>query len=125
MAMTEDPDDNKPVEVLFRNGNVTVMGIIIAFSLGFVTQWAANPVPWNANDTFAIAPMVTGIVLQLVALWSMLRLRSLQRPVFRRANATFMTGLVLTSLGVVLAVAFDVMALSATEMAVPAAGMAG
>lgn len=111
--MTDEPHpDDKPVEILFRNGNVTVIGIVIAFSLGFITQWAANPVPWNAIDTFAIVPMVAGIVLQLIALWSMLRLRSLERPVFRRANATFMAGLVLTSLGVMLAVAFDVMAVS-------------
>lgn len=109
--MTENPDE-KPVEVLFRNGNVTVMGIIIAFSLGFVSQWAANPVPWIPIDTFAMVPMVTGIVLQLIALWSMLRLSSLERPKFRRANVTFMIGLVLTSLGVMLAVAFDVMAVS-------------
>jgi hypothetical protein len=111
MTQETDPDD-RPVEVLFRNGNVTVMGIIIAFSLGFVSQWAANPVPWVPMDTIAMAPMVVGIVLQLVALWSMLRLTSLERPRFRRANATFMAGLVLTSLGVMLAVAFDVVAVS-------------
>jgi hypothetical protein len=111
MTQETDPDD-RPVEVLFRNGNVTVMGIIIAFSLGFVSQWAANPVPWVPIDTVAMVPMVAGIVLQLIALWSMLRLSSLERPKFKRANATFMAGLVLTSLGVMLAVAFDVVAVS-------------
>ena len=116
MSDQTNPDD-KPVEILFRNGNVTVIGIVIAFSLGFVSQWAANPVPWNAIDTFAIIPMVVGIVLQLFALWSMLRLCSLERPIFRRANTTFMIGLVLTSLGVMLAVAFDVLAVSGAKMA--------
>lgn len=111
MTQETNPDD-RPVEVLFRNGNVTVMGIIIAFSLGFVSQWAANPVPWVPIDTFAMGPMVAGIVLQLIALWSMLRMSSLERPKFRRANVTFMVGLVLTSLGVMLAVAFDIMVVS-------------
>lgn len=41
-------DENEQlVEMLFRNGTLTVSGILLSFSLSFVTQWANNPVPWN------------------------------------------------------------------------------
>ncbi|WP_161491388.1 hypothetical protein [Ensifer sp. LC163] len=43
-------DEEKPIEPVSRNGTVTVVGVVLSFSLGFLTQWAANPVPWNMGD---------------------------------------------------------------------------
>mgnify|MGYP001243230897 CR=1 FL=1 len=95
------------VEAIFRNGTLTVVGIILAFSLGFVSHWAGNPVPWQLYDGFALAPILFGIGLQVRALSILLGHDCLNRPVFERANRIFMRGLLLASVGVALAVTFD------------------
>ncbi|WP_245472676.1 hypothetical protein [Mesorhizobium sp. M7A.F.Ca.MR.148.00.0.0] len=40
----QDPREDL-VETVFRNGTVTAVGILLAFSLGFITHWAANLIP--------------------------------------------------------------------------------
>ena len=38
--MTEPtPQKDERIEILFRNGTITVVGIVLAFSLGFLTHW--------------------------------------------------------------------------------------
>lgn len=101
----EKPDEL--VETIFRNGTLTVVGIVLAFSLGFVTHWAANPIPWQPEDGFALAPILLGISLQIKALSDLLKHRCLKKRYFERANRTFMAGLLLTSAGVALAILFD------------------
>ena len=100
------PDD-EPIEPQFRNGSVTVVGIIAAFSLGFLTQWAGNPIPWQHDHLAAVVPIIIGIALQLKALADLLSLASVQRRIYERSMRWFMVGLVLTALGVVLAILFD------------------
>ena len=95
------------VEAIFRNGTLTVVGILRAFSLGFVSHWAGNPVPWQLYDGFALAPILLGIGLQVRSLALLLGHDCLRRPVFDRANRIFLRGLLLTSAGVALAVTFD------------------
>ncbi|MGB3387845.1 MAG: hypothetical protein WBA88_07675 [Pseudaminobacter sp.] len=101
----DDPDDL--VETIFRNGTLTVVGIVLAFSLGFVTHWAANPIPWQPQDAFALFPILIGIGLQIRALSDLLKHDCLKKRSFKRANRYFMTGLILTSGGVALAILFD------------------
>ncbi|MEI9426288.1 hypothetical protein [Mesorhizobium sp. Cs1299R1N3] len=108
----QDPKE-EPIETVFRNGTVTVVGILLAFSLGFVTHWAANPVPWRLYDLFAVVPILAGIALQMRALSILLEISSLRRQVFERANRIFMFGLVLTACGVGLAILLDVFEMSA------------
>ncbi len=103
----QDRNPEELVETIFRNGTLTVVGIVLAFSLGFVSHWAGNPVPWQPYDGFALFPILAGIGLQIKSLAALLRHECLKRPVFERANRTFMGGLLLTSLGVALAVIFD------------------
>lgn len=100
-----DPDDL--IETIFRNGTLTVVGIVLAFSLGFVTHWAANPIPWQAEDGFALLPMLVGIVLQIRALSHLLKHDCLKKRAFERASRIFMRGLILTSGGVILAILLD------------------
>ena len=52
------PDGDERVEILFRNGTITVVGIVVAFSLGFLTHWAANPIPWQQSHLVAVAPII-------------------------------------------------------------------
>lgn len=101
------PESEERVETIFRNGTLTVVGIVLAFSLGFVSHWAGNPVPWEQYDGFALVPILLGIGLQIKALASLLTHDCLKRRVFDRANRTFMCGLLLASFGIALAVVLD------------------
>lgn len=104
--MDKQPDDR--IEILFRNGTITVVGIVVAFSLGFLTQWASNPVPWQQSHLVAVAPIILGIALQMKSLADLLRHESLQRLVHDRAVRFFMVGLILTFVGVGAAILLDV-----------------
>jgi hypothetical protein len=60
----------------FRSGSLTVIGFIVAFSLGFLTRWGGTPGPWTATDYAAAAAIGLGICFELVALVFMLSTRS-------------------------------------------------
>ncbi|MBA1143841.1 hypothetical protein [Mesorhizobium neociceri] len=111
--MGEHDPKEELIETIFRNGSITVVGILLAFSLGFVTHWAANPMPWGLYDLLAVVPIVVGIALQMRALSSLLNVSSLRRPLYERANRIFMSGLILTACGVGLAILLDVLEMSA------------
>jgi uncharacterized membrane protein len=104
--MDKQPDDR--IEILFRNGTITVVGIVVAFSLGFLTQWASNPIPWQQSHPVAVAPIILGIALQMKSLADLLRHESLRRSVHDRAVRFFMVGLILTFVGVGAAILLDV-----------------
>lgn len=104
--MDKQPDDR--IEILFRNGTITVVGIVVAFSLGFLTQWASNPIPWQQSHLVAVAPIIIGIALQMKSLADLLRHESLRRSVHDRAVRFFMVGLILTFVGVGAAILLDV-----------------
>ena len=101
------------IETIFRNGTITAVGILLAFSLGFITHWAANPVPWRFYDLFAVVPILVGVALQMRALSLLLDMSSLRRHVYDRASRIFMAGLILTACGVGLAILLDVFEMSA------------
>jgi hypothetical protein len=102
-------NDESPerIEATFRNGSVTVVGVIVGFTLTFLTSWATAPTPWHIHDLLGVVPLAGGAVLQLVSLASLLRTNSLERPVYDRAVRYFLTGLVLVSLGLVVVIALD------------------
>ncbi|RUU91325.1 hypothetical protein EOD00_29710, partial [Mesorhizobium sp. M7A.T.Ca.TU.009.01.3.1] len=77
----QDPREDL-VETVFRNGTVTAVGILLAFSLGFITHWAANPIPWQTYHLAAVLPL--------------LDTKCLQRRIYERANRIFMAGLIFT-----------------------------
>ena len=108
---TEQPDQ-PPIGETFRNGSVTVVGVVAGFSLTFLTEWAANPVPWQLHDLVGIAPMIAGIAFQVVALAALLHPNSLERARYDRAIRLFLIGLVLVSIGVVIAIAVDAFTVS-------------
>jgi hypothetical protein len=104
MARSLKDDEIEPV---FRNGTVTVVGIVLSFSLGFMTQWGANPRPWQTVDLPAVALLAAGVVLQLYALALLLDFRSVERRVYARAKNVFLAGVVAISAGVTLALVID------------------
>lgn len=101
-------DEKEPlVEMLFRNGTLTVVGILLSFSLTFVTQWAHNPIPWQLSDLPTLILLSAGIVGQAYSLIILLRHESLRRRVYDRASKWFVAGLSLTATGVISAIVID------------------
>ncbi|TPL81021.1 hypothetical protein [Mesorhizobium sp. B2-3-12] len=111
--MDEQGEKEDLIEPVFRNGTVTTVGILLAFSLGFITHWAANPIPWQTYHLVAVLPILAGIALQMRALALLLDTASLRRPVYARANRIFMAGLICTASGVGLAILLDVLHVAA------------
>lgn len=105
--MRLEDEDEPVVELLFRSGTLTVCGILLSFSLTFVTQWANNPIPWELRDLPTLILLIVGIGFQLAALARFLGHNSTKRRVFDRANQLLLTGIVLTSAGVVSAIVID------------------
>jgi hypothetical protein len=112
--MSEDADregaDGR-IDATFRNGSVTAVGIILGFSLGFLSQWAANPVAWSRVDIAAAVPIIVGILLQGKAFADLLSTACLLIPNYERARRTFLIGLALVAAGVAVALLLDVLGL--------------
>ena len=102
----EIPETDR-IEAVFRNGSVTVVGVIVGFSLTFLTAWASNPLPWSLYDLYGIVPLIAGVVAQLFSLAALLRPDSLEMPRYERAIRVFLIGLGLVALGVAIAIGVD------------------
>lgn len=106
-TMNLNDDNEQLIETLFRNGTLTVVGIVLSFSLGFLSQWANNPLPWQLVDAPPVLLLSAGIVWQIVALIGLLKPTSLKKNIFEQANRTFVIGVILTSSGVFSAIVID------------------
>jgi len=103
-----NPDNEEPkVEMLFRNGTLTAVCILLSFSLTFATQWAHNPIPWGIVDLPTLILLSLGIIIQATALKKFLRHDSLERRIFDAATRLFIIGVGTTSLGVISALVVD------------------
>lgn len=107
--MSNTPEEHpEKIDSTFRNGTMTALGVLLAFSLGFVIQWVSSPTPWHLIDLAALAPMMAGIAMQLIALERLLRYDSLEKARYDRACRDFMIGMVLTTAGITVALVIDV-----------------
>lgn len=95
------------IEPAFRHGTITAVGVFTAFSLGFLTAWGANPIPWGLKDLFALLPIVIGVIFEMVALARLLDPSVLQMPRYRSTVRIFLIGMVLVAVGVAAALAVD------------------
>jgi hypothetical protein len=95
------------VSSTFRNGSLTAIGVVLAFSLGFLNNWATIQAPWYPQDLGAVALIAGGIAFQIWALARMLSVASLELPTYQRIVRIFLVGLFLVSLGVLLAIGGD------------------
>jgi hypothetical protein len=95
------------IDSTFRNGSVTAIGVVLAFSLGFLNNWASLPGNWIPEDLAAVILIATGIVFQIWSLAGMLSVASLEEPNYRRIVRIFLIGLSLVSIGVLVAIAGD------------------
>lgn len=104
------------IDATFRNGSMTAVGIILGFSLSFVTRWGANPVPWQAVDLFAVVPLLAGIAFQIWAFAVLLKPESIQLAVYTSAKNHFLMGLAGVLTGTAAAILLDIFKLSAPDM---------
>ena len=116
-ASGPEPQSELHIDATFRNGSVTAVGIVLGFSLGFLSQWATNPIAWSAVDLFAAAPLVSGIGLQAKAFADLLSLQSLVLSNCDRARRTFLIGLALVAGGVPIAILLDILGLGPRTLA--------
>ncbi|TAN01883.1 MAG: hypothetical protein EPN45_12145 [Rhizobiaceae bacterium] len=108
--MNLNDENEQLIETLFRNGTLTVVGIIFSFSLGFLAQWGANPLPWRLYDAFPVAALCIGIIIQFRALALLLHTDSVKKHLFQKASRVFLIGAMTTGAGVFLAIAADLIA---------------
>jgi hypothetical protein len=111
------PDPQPRIDATFRNGSVTAVGIILGFSLGFLSQWASNPIAWSRIDVIAALPIVAGIGLQAKAFADLLSTQSLIVSNYDRARILFLWGLGLVAAGVGVAILLDILGLGPRTLA--------
>jgi hypothetical protein len=121
--MADQHPGTERIEPSFRYGSAIMIGVIAGFSLAFLTNWAANPIPWGRNDLFGLVPLVLGVILELASVWMLLDHRSLELRRYQRAIRSFKIGVVLVGLGVTLAILVDFVAV--TEHFSPGSGGTG
>ena len=110
-APSADGQSPRRIDATFRNGSVTAVGIVLGFSLGFLSQWAANPIAWSRVDILAAIPLVAGIALQGKAFADLLSIRSLVLDNYERARVMFLGGLALVAFGIAVAMLLDILGL--------------
>ncbi|WP_413991834.1 hypothetical protein ACMDCR_07000 [Labrys okinawensis] len=102
----------KRIDATFRNGSVTAIGVVLAFSLGFLNNWASQPGNWIPEDLAAVVLIAVGIVFQIWSMAGMLSVSSLEEPIYRRIVRIFLIGLILVSIGVLVAISGDALGYS-------------
>ncbi len=102
-----ESDEQKRIDSTFRNGSITAIGVVVGFSLSFLSRWAALPGDWMHSDLVSVALITLGLALQVKALADLLMVSSLQLKRYNRSVRFILIGLVLVGLGVVFAVFAD------------------
>jgi hypothetical protein len=110
--MADDPrpaeEPEARIDSTFRNGSVTAVGVILAFSLGFLNQWVSSPIDWSRYDIAAAVPLVLGIAVQAKALFDLLSTKSLILSHYDRSCRLFILGFCLVALGIGANVTLDI-----------------
>jgi uncharacterized membrane protein YczE len=102
-----EPEVQQSVDSTFRNGSITAIGVVVGFSLGFLSRWSALPGEWMQTDLVSVALITLGLALQVKSLADLLLVSSLQLKRYNRSIRFFLAGLILVGLGVVFAVFAD------------------
>ena len=105
-AQREEP---QRIDSTFRNGSVTAIGVVVGFSLGFLSRWSALPGEWMHTDLVSVALITLGLALQVKSLANLLLISSLELKRYNRSIRFFLAGLILVGLGVVFAVFADLL----------------
>ncbi len=60
-----EPDPDEKIDATFRNGSLTAAGIILGFSLNFISVWVSNPNDWSRIDIPPMLFLTIGIAVQV------------------------------------------------------------
>jgi len=112
-----DVEAEKRIDATFRNGSVTAIGIMVGFSLGFLSQWASNPIAWSKVDILSALPIIFGIILQVKAFTNLLSIESLRLPHYQRSRNIFVAGLSFVAAGIGAAIMIDILGLGPRTLA--------
>jgi hypothetical protein len=115
-AFEKDGTETATIDATFRNGSLTAIGVVVGFSLGFLSRWAGLPGDWSRTDLLAVALITLGIALQIKALADLLSTKSLQLARYNRTVRVFVAGLILVAFGVVAAIFADLLGYAPTVL---------
>lgn len=91
----------KPLPTGYRQGVVTAISVILGFSLYFLRFWSLEaPGDWTWISLFAELPIILSVACLAVALWRSLQVADDNEPVYRKTLKWFLSGVVLSVLGV-------------------------
>lgn len=111
-----EPEPDEKIDSTFRNGSLTVVGIILGFSLNFISHWVSNPNDWSNIDILPMIFMVVGIAIQVKAFADLLARRSLYVANYDRARRLFLIGLLIVAAGIGIALLNDVLGFAKMPM---------
>jgi hypothetical protein len=106
-----DPQSQEKIDSTFRNGTLTAVGIILGFSLSFISRWVSNPNDWSRIDILPAGFLLVGIVLQVKVVSDLLARDSLLASNYDRSRKLFMIGLIIVAIGMGIALVNDMLGL--------------
>jgi hypothetical protein len=108
--------ERSSIDSTFRNGSITAIGVVVGFSLGFLSRWAGLPGEWATVDLFSVSTITLGIGLQIKSLADLLLITSLQLRRYNRSIRIFLAGLILVAAGVIMALFADIIGYAGTAL---------
>ncbi|MBB4477611.1 hypothetical protein GGE46_000152 [Rhizobium etli] len=111
-----EPQTDEKIDATFRNGSLTATGIILGFSLNFISLWVSNPNDWSRVDLLPMAFLTVGIAFQVKVFADLLARDSLLAVKYDRARRLFLIGLSIVAIGMGIALLNDILGLSSMRM---------
>ncbi|TCA18314.1 hypothetical protein E0H70_33620 [Rhizobium leguminosarum bv. viciae] len=110
----QDPDEK--IDATFRNGSLTAAGIILGFSLNFISVWVSNPNDWSRIDILPMLFLTLGIAVQVKVFADLLARDSLIATKYDRSRRLFLIGLGIVAAGMGIALVNDILGLGKMRM---------
>ncbi|MBB4441192.1 MULTISPECIES: hypothetical protein [Rhizobium] len=110
------PDPDEKIDATFRNGSLTAAGIILGFSLNFISVWVSNPNDWSRIDILPMLFLVVGIAVQVKVFADLLARDSLFAAKYDRSRRLFLIGLGIVAAGIGIALINDILGLGRMRM---------
>lgn len=111
-----EPEPNEKIDATFRNGSLTATGIILGFSLNFVSVWVSNPNDWSRIDILPMLFLTIGIAIQVKVFTDLLARDSLIAVKYDRSRRLFLIGLGVVAAGIGIALVNDILGLGRMRM---------
>ncbi|MBY5829262.1 hypothetical protein HA464_00340 [Rhizobium leguminosarum bv. trifolii] len=111
-----EPDPDEKIDATFRNGSLTAAGIILGFSLNFISVWVSNPNDWSRIDILPMLFLTLGIAVQVKVFADLLARDSLIATKYDRSRRLFLIGLGIVAAGMGIALVNDILGLGKMRM---------